>query len=141
MCVCVCVCVCSCVYMFVPHPSLPPLPPSLSPSLPSSLAPSLTVTMLQTLSFLDTLTRPWALTLISITPSSLRMEPGTSREAELNSIILNVGGRVLMMQRDLPRPQTMPDQPQVHVHVYVCAYIIHTVHTYSLLIIMSIIMH
>ena len=79
------------------------------------------MTQLQTLSFLDSLTRPWALTLISITPSSLHMEPGTSRGVELNSILLNVGGRVLMMQRDLPRPQTMPEQPQVKlIHVCVC---------------------
>ena len=76
--------------------------------------PSLSVTRLHILSFSEAFTRPWALTLISVTPASLRMEPGDVKDNRLSSILLNVGGRVLMVQRELPRPQVSQDKQRVH---------------------------
>ena len=90
--------------------NFPPISLSFAPG------PSLKVTQQHILSFSEAFARPWALSLISVTPSSLRMEPGDTKDHDLSSILLNVGGRVLMVQRELPRPQTSPDQSLVHYH-------------------------
>ena len=95
----------------------------------------LSVSQLHVMSFLGSLARPWATSLVSVVPSAVRTEPGISLFVAvcclpafkmvysrfmsgsgmegLQSLMVNVGGRVMMVQRELPRPQTTPEENQV----------------------------
>lgn len=71
-----------------------------------------TVSKLHVMSFISSLSRPWVSTLVSIMPSNIRTEPGTNSGDELESILFNIAGLVLLSHREVPRPQTLPDKPQ-----------------------------
>jgi hypothetical protein len=58
------------------------------------------------LSMAKTIPQPWANTLISVTPSCIRTEPGIASERgrPIDSIFLNVAGRLLMLQQEPLNP-------------------------------------
>ncbi|XP_019849671.1 PREDICTED: RAB6A-GEF complex partner protein 1-like isoform X2 [Amphimedon queenslandica] len=78
--------------------------------------PSLSIVKLHVMSFVSFVTRPWVLGLVSIVPSTIRAEPvaGGDDMNRLNSVLLNISGRVVMIQREKPTTDTesMDDEIQ-----------------------------
>lgn len=79
-------------------------------SLNTTVVPSkglvLSVSKLHELSLAQSLPHPWATSLIAMVPSTIRTEPGVSKESPrpIESVMLNVSGKLLMLQQDLPNP-------------------------------------
>ena len=104
----------------------------------SLVGPLLSVSNLCIISLMGSLPRPWAQTLISIVPSNIRTESGLEPiilsyffplsplslslspagvpNNKLESILINISGHVSMLQREVPRPQTDPNEVPVCVH-------------------------
>jgi hypothetical protein len=66
----------------------------------------LSVSQVHEFSVAKSVPQPWAHTLVSLTPSSIRTEPGipSDRRRPIDSILLNVAGRLLMLQQDPVNP-------------------------------------